>query len=232
MTRWPAYLVGRDLQATATLILQPEPGSELVLHVLCQSLKRLVSDAYQSVCSDAIGVFDQIRINTFLQRPRAADRPLMIKLQKGTWRQYMRIWKALLCFVYRTQHNDTSLGHRLTPQQLCNLDEAVKHANRHVQLYGATPTTNTQATVLLENSTDVLDYCCLELCISLLDHTLKGDVHESVVVGFLAVLGIDADKQTLKEAYYYTPSLSGFIKIAQMLVIQKALIKASDSDIS
>jgi hypothetical protein len=66
MTRWPAYLIGRDLRATAALILQPEPGSDIVLHVLCQSLERLIDDAYQSVCSDAIGVFDQIRINTFL----------------------------------------------------------------------------------------------------------------------------------------------------------------------
>jgi hypothetical protein len=156
----------------------------------------------------------------------------MIKLQKGTWRQYTRIWKALLCFVYRTQQNDTSLSHRLTPRQLCNLDEAVKYANRHAQLCRASPTTSEQTTVLLEQSTDVLDHHCLELCISLLDHTLKGDVHESVVVGFLAVLGIDANKQTLKEAYHYTPSLSGFIKIAQMLVIQKALVRAGDSGIS
>jgi len=32
----------------------------------------------------------------------------------------------------------------------------------------------------------------------------------------------------LKRAYYYTPSLSGLIKIAQMLVIQKVVILARD----
>jgi hypothetical protein len=53
----------------------------------------------------------------------------------------------------------------------------------------------------------------------LLDHDLKGDLFESVVIGFLAVLGIDVEKGILKELYHFTPALSGFIKVAQMLVI-------------
>ena len=36
-----------------------------------------------------------------------------------------------------------------------------------------------------------LDRACLLLCIALLDHTLRGDHFESVVLSFLAVLGID-----------------------------------------
>jgi hypothetical protein len=48
---------------------------------------------------------------------------------------------------------------------------------------------------------------------------LKGDLFESAVVGSLAVIAIDPVKGILKEAYYFTPTLSGFIKIAQMLVI-------------
>jgi hypothetical protein len=57
---------------------------------------------------------------------------------------------------------------------------------------------------------------------------LRGDIYESVVIGFLAVLGIDSGKGIFKEAYHYTPSLSGFIKIAQMLVIQKAVTTADN----
>lgn len=76
-----------------------------------------------------------------------------------------------------------------------------------------------QATTLIEGATDTVDSSCLELCISLLDHDLKGDLFESVVIGFLAVLGIDVEKGILKELYHFTPALSGFIKVAQMLVI-------------
>jgi hypothetical protein len=56
-----------------------------------------------------------------------------------------------------------------------------------------------------------------------------GDLFESVAVGFLAVLGIDSCKGILKDACNYTPCLSAFIKIAQMLVVQKAVIAARDS---
>jgi hypothetical protein len=62
----------------------------------------------------------------------------------------------------------------------------------------------------------------------LLDHDLKGDLFESVIVGFLAVIAIDPIKGILKEAYHFTPTLSSFIKIAQMLVIQKAIVGARD----
>jgi hypothetical protein len=60
---------------------------------------------------------------------------------------------------------------------------------------------------------------CLELCISLLDHNLKSNLFKSTIIGFLVAIAIDPIKGILKEAYYFIPTLSGFIKIAQMLVI-------------
>jgi hypothetical protein len=59
----------------------------------------------------------------------------------------------------------------------------------------------------------------LELCVSLLDHDLKGDLFESAVVRSLVAIAIDPVKGILKEAYHFTPTLSSFIKIAQMLAI-------------
>ena len=73
-----------------------------------------------------------------------------------------------------------------------------------------------------------LDRQCLRFFISLLDHDLRGSLFESAVVGFLAVLGIDRDKNVLKEAYHYTPTLSGFIKISQLVVLQEAVIATEE----
>lgn len=73
-----------------------------------------------------------------------------------------------------------------------------------------------------------LDRLCLAFCISLLDHDLRGDLFESVIVGFLAVMGIDKGKDILKEPYHYTPTLSGFIKVSQLLIIQRAVQAAED----
>ena len=87
LTRWPSYLRGHNFLDLAALVMLPDPELEPVLMTLCKSLERLVDDAYQSICSDCINVFDQARVNSFLERARAADRPLMIKLKKTTWRR-------------------------------------------------------------------------------------------------------------------------------------------------
>jgi hypothetical protein len=68
-----------------------------------------------------------------------------------------------------------------------------------------------------------LDAICLDFCIALLDHPLLGSLHDSLVVGFLAILGVVRDTSTFQTPLNYTPQLLGFIKIRQMLVLQKAV---------
>lgn len=85
--------------------------------------------------------------------------------------------------------------------------------------------------MLLRDIESQLDRACLLFCISLLDYTLKGDLFESAVVGFLAVLGVDPEKKIFRGAHSYTSYLLAFVKIAQMLVIQRAVIMAEEGDI-
>jgi hypothetical protein len=73
-----------------------------------------------------------------------------------------------------------------------------------------------------------LDRICLNFCLSLLEQPIRGNVFESSLVGFLAVLGIDENNSTLYEAPNYTPKLSAFIKIAHLLVREKASLLAED----
>jgi len=68
-----------------------------------------------------------------------------------------------------------------------------------------------------------LHQTCLDFCVARLDYDFKGDLFESAILGFFAAPGVDSAKETLQKAYHFTPTLSGFIKIAQMLVIQKAV---------
>jgi hypothetical protein len=76
-----------------------------------------------------------------------------------------------------------------------------------------------------------LDRICLQFCISLLDHTLKGDIFESTVVGFLAVLAVDPEKKIFRDASSFTSYLSAFVKISQMLVIQMSVVMSEDGEI-
>jgi hypothetical protein len=69
-----------------------------------------------------------------------------------------------------------------------------------------------------------VDRACLSLYIILLDYTLKGDLFKSAIIGFLAILGVDYKKETLIKAYLYTPFLSAFVKVSQILMVQSAVL--------
>lgn len=58
-----------------------------------------------------------------------------------------------------------------------------------------------------------MDDLCLEFCIAILDHQLEGDIYESVVLGFLAVLGINTGNSIFFEAPNYTSKLLSLIHI-------------------
>jgi hypothetical protein len=73
-----------------------------------------------------------------------------------------------------------------------------------------------------------LDQACLALSIALLDHPLKGDLFESMLISFLAVLGVNAAQQTFHEPYGYTGHLSGLVKMGQMLVVKQAIQMADE----
>jgi hypothetical protein len=120
------------------------------------------------------------------------------------------------------------LRYQLTSRQIVNLHKVVTKGEELAQLSSYSRTVGAEATSTIEQSCDALDMYYLELCVSLLDHDLKGDLFESAVVRSLAAITIDPIKGILKEAYHFTPTLSGFIKIAQMLVIQKAVVGARD----
>jgi hypothetical protein len=77
-----------------------------------------------------------------------------------------------------------------------------------------------------------LNRACLQLCIALLDHTLEGDHFKSVVLSFLAVLGIDENPSSVfRGPLSYSPNLSKFIKIAQMLVVQRSVVAAEEREV-
>lgn len=71
-------------------------------------------------------------------------------------------------------------------------------------------------------------YYCLyryyvDFCITLLDHKLRGDIFESAIVAFLAVLGIKSTADSFREPDNFTGKLSALIKLAQFLVVRRAL---------
>ncbi|KAK7177672.1 hypothetical protein PSPO01_16282 [Paraphaeosphaeria sporulosa] len=173
MTRWPRYFHGLNMADVVPLAYAANPVTEPAL-VLGESFDRLIEHAHQSILDDRISVFDQAKINSFIAgRSGKHDRMLMVKLRKSTFRAYKGLWKRLLCF-------------------LCHLDRALRLAEEILscQRQPGSDASSTDGDRAGEVVRD-LDRASLQLCIALPDHTLKGDHFESVVLSFLAVLGID-----------------------------------------
>lgn len=129
LTRWLSYLDGHALGDAAKLARLPTGGSEDELTEICKSIDRLVDGAIAAVQEDRVNPFDQMRINSFVQRPRVSDKPLAFKLQKSTYRAYRDVWKRLLCFAHRTAECSrlSRLRHRLTNGQAIEHVEMMIH---------------------------------------------------------------------------------------------------------
>ncbi|KFY28547.1 hypothetical protein V491_00416 [Pseudogymnoascus sp. VKM F-3775] len=225
-----------NLGDAAQLVALPhsfEPEPELV--AILGSFDRLIDQARDSVLQCKINAFDQQRINSFLRAgsrtSKASDRPLAHKLKEGTYRKYKKTGKQLLCFVFRMVYlgQQPSLHCLITSAQSAALDN-VTHAARIFIQQREHDVCEELGTAQIRAQERTLDSACLRLWIALLDHRLMGDIYDSVVVGFLAVLGIDAAREGFQEATTYTPHLSALIKISQMLVLQRAVIAAEEGE--
>jgi len=117
----------------------------------------------------------------------------------------------------------------MTETQVSSLERLSTLGRRLLRFQKPLQEPNVDAYQQIQNS---LDRAWLLFCVSLIDHTLKGDLFESVVVGFLAVSGIDVKKQIFKSPADFTPLLSGLIKIGQMLVMQRSVVALDDGEIA
>jgi hypothetical protein len=125
------------------------------------------------------------------------------------------------------------LLHRLTTAQLFHLDRAL-HLAEELSSVQRLPRSD-PLPAEEEGAGEVvrdLDRACLLLCIALLDHPLQGDHFESVVLCFLAVLGVDKSPGgVFCGPLSYSPDLSKFIKMAQMLVVQRSVVAAEEGEV-
>lgn len=252
-TMWEKYLRGHELRAAAQLAelpLQQSPSPSLSpsrsgigsggradghLSLLLASFDRLIEQTRAFIIQDEVNAFDLHRVNNFVPRcssievimskleRRVTMRPLLSNLQEGTYKKYKLVWKRLICFVYRLVHQrqQPALHHALTNAQSAALERLVVAAQAVVD--SSSSIGLRQRPGLLEQLQAELDLACLRFCITLLDHCLMGPIYDSVVVGFLAVQGINVQKNCFYNATCYTTHLSALVKMAQLLVLRQAI---------
>ena len=219
-TGWLTHLKDQDLLEICKLAAPPNEDDEPALAKICQRLDKLVGQAHKAISDGDINPFDQTRINSYMIKARPNDRPIMINMQKATWRKYLSVWHCLAAYVYRIQ---AYLGHNQSFEASLTLrqSQALQAAIRAVNEVGEPELSG-------EHHAGSIDHKCLELFISLLDQELKESLFQSIVISFLAVNGIQPVSGGFKDAIHYTTCLSAFLKIAQMLVVRKALMDVEE----
>jgi hypothetical protein len=79
---------------------EPKEPEEPELVSIINAFDRIIEQARTSLLEDKVNVFDQHKVNSFL--PCQSSKWLLLhKLQKDTYKKYKKVWKQLLCFVYR-----------------------------------------------------------------------------------------------------------------------------------
>jgi hypothetical protein len=207
-TRWQEQLAGQSLPKIADLLRPPE-AHEVGLQSLLRNFDALIDEARQSVLTEEVNVFALHRINSFIGG-RPYKKPLHTKLLNGTYRKYQGVWHKLLSYVYRLVivRQQPEIHYVLTQAQLDALSQL-----------------SNQQEGSASSNTAMDQQRCLDLCIALLDHKLHGKLTDSIVVGFLAVLGINKNRDGFDDAVLYTAKLSGIVKLAQLLVVQHAVVE-------
>lgn len=173
-----------------------------ILLAILALFDRLIEEARQAIRDKRINVFHLQQLNSF-QPGRLYRYPLLIEMKEATYRRYKNVWKSLLCYVYRVGFlGKAPLHFKLTDNQKASFKALVFAVRRN-------PTAPLQL--------------CLDFCLSLLDQHLGGDVYDSIVIGFLAVLAIDPVQQQLRGPSTYTSFLSGLVKCSALLIVQQAV---------
>ncbi|KAI8710673.1 hypothetical protein NCS52_01548100 [Fusarium sp. LHS14.1] len=237
VTEWPRFLepYRHELAEVAALVSLPNPAksyklgspgsSEALLSILLGSLSRVIARSRSSLRDGKLNAFDQHRLNSFIAG-RSSRKPLIHNLRDDTYQKYSRVLQHLMCYLFRLAwlKSGPRLHYRLTEGQAVAMTDAVRTASEMSSVSG-----NGQSPDHSEELKKRLDDKCLVLMVSLLDHKLYGDVYDSIVISFLAVMGIRRDAtsgnaQKLFEAAEFTPKLSALIKMGQLLVAERALL--------
>lgn len=152
--------------------------------MLLESFERTIESARESLLKDKINVFDKHRVNSFIPR-RTSEHRIWHKLQEPTYRKYEKVWKQLLCFLCRMiwQKQSPALHCCITTSQTAALDVVLQATFRLTEQQRSAGLVKIAPEQYYE-----IDRACLLLCIALLDRRLHGNIYDSVVVGFLAVL--------------------------------------------
>ena len=123
------------------------------------------------------------------------------------------------------------MHHIVTESQSSALDQLLNAARAVVSQEENNERDRSGSALMSDELHAKTDHSCLDFCISLFDHCLKGNIYDSVIIRFTTVLGIDLAKNCFREPADYTSQLSALAKMGQMLVMQRVVVGADIGEV-
>lgn len=216
-TRWDSHLGGYNKDNLRELV-ETVNNDKIILSILVDSFIRAINKAKQNAHMEVVGQAALFKVNS-IEYGRKSDKPFPAEMEDNTDRKYKHIGQQQLCYVVRSETQwaqEDRPRYKLTAGQQTAFRMLIAAAE---SLEGIDP--EAEITDNMKRQMDQLDSYCLDFWIQLLDHRLVGNEYDSVIISGLAVLGIAEDGSWI-EACNYTPIYSAVIKLARLMVIQKA----------
>lgn len=212
------------------------PAEECYILEVHRAFRRLVWRARTNAVLEKVGIFALFEVERRVTGEES-NRPFNANIRRNTIRRYRHFWNGIWTFVLRTWDLPTEERPpcTVTSEQKRLLGKVVDEAEKAAAVRRKPGTTeqdeeddahDTQfhgaaAMVGRKASREGLEDAILDLTISLLDHALKDDVYESILISALAALSIEEDG-SFGDLEDFLPRVSAVIKFARLMVLQKA----------
>jgi hypothetical protein len=183
----------------------------------------MIQDSQYTTVQEVIGQAALFKANR-KEVNNEPQKPFDSWMEINTVQRYTRVWKQLLCYLFRAEDEELSkrLAYKLTGSQQIAIHK-VKEIIQEFQKWKEGQPIETEDGDESEEEIEFKDRIqreILRLCIALLNHPLQDNEYKSAIISGLAVLGIRDDDGWL-DAEDYTPKYSAVIKLARLMVVQE-----------
>lgn len=219
---WAAHLAGLDRQEMRKLV-NDVGADEPDLEVLCTGFDWMIQDAQYNAVREVVGLHALFEANK-KEVDKKPNMPFESWMDITTVKKYTKVWKALLCYVFRAEDRppENRPAYRLTDAQHTALDNLRRKIHRFRIWREEQPEQEDR----VESEEEVrrmkqIQRMVLQLCITMLNQPLQDDEYKSVIISGMAILGM-RDGEGWLDAEDYTPTYSAAIKLARLMVVQEA----------
>ncbi|KAG5912626.1 hypothetical protein E4U61_000303, partial [Claviceps capensis] len=217
-TQWVAHLENSNLQHLAHAARLPG-ADEPALKVVADAVDELIEDCVKGLESAPFDVRRMLRGVGEVPDPR----PLGRLDHPDTQTRYASYWKRLICYMVRVAQSEGSVsvhGEDVTGPIV--EQDTMRDARR---LFPWTPETRDKARTILQAVTrrsgvkeSILAFC---RCV-VIQHVCDADF-ANPVIHFMAILGIHANRGTLREAQDYSFILAGLVYCVRVISLELLL---------